>query len=234
MGKHKLKRFAEIDTFKNVLQFGLTNKINFEHKGKWAVDFFKNNNPIVLELACGKGEYALGLAQINPDRNYIGIDMKGNRIWKGAKTAIEQNLNHVAFLRTYIEWLDEFFAEGEVEEIWITFSDPFLSTTKAQKRLTSPRYLEIYSKILKNGATVNLKTDDDTLYQYTLDVLEGKEAIEKYPCDVSKFKLQESRNDIYNDGKEVNEALQIKTYYEQKHLQIGKKIKYVKMQFQQK
>ncbi|MEY4876619.1 MAG: tRNA ((46)-N7)-methyltransferase TrmB, partial [Bacteroidota bacterium] len=200
--------------------------------GKWATDYFKNNNPIVLELACGKGEYALGLAQINADRNYIGIDMKGNRIWKGAKTAIEQNLNQVAFLRTYIEWLDEFFAEGEVDEIWITFSDPFLSTTKAQKRLTSPRYLAIYAKVLKHGATLNLKTDDDTLYQYTLDVLAGKEAIEKYPCDVSKFKLIESRNDIYNDGKEVNEALQIKTYYEQKHLQIGKKIKYVKMQFQ--
>ncbi|MEN9522323.1 MAG: tRNA ((46)-N7)-methyltransferase TrmB [Bacteroidota bacterium] len=232
MGKHKLKRFAELETFKNVMQFGLTNKINFTHKGKWATDYFKNHNPIVLELACGKGEYALGLAQINPNKNYIGIDMKGNRIWKGAKTAIEQNMNHVAFLRTYIEWLHEFFAEGEVEEIWITFSDPFLSTTKAQKRLTSPRYLEIYSKILKPGSTINLKTDDDTLFQYTLDVLEGKEAIEKYPCDVSRFKLQESRNDIYNDGKAVNEALQIKTYYEQKHLQIGKKIKYVKMQFQ--
>lgn len=232
MAKHKLKRFAELSTFKNVMQFGLTNKINFTYKGKWASDYFKNNNPVVLELACGKGEYALGLAQINPESNYIGIDMKGNRIWKGAKIALENNWNHVAFLRTYIEWVDEFFAEGEVDEIWITFSDPFLSTTKAQKRLTSPRYLKVYSKILKSGATVNLKTDDDTLYQYTLDVLNGTETIEKYPCDVSEFKILESRNDIYNDGNEVNEALQIKTYYEQKHLQAGKKIKYVKIQYQ--
>ena len=245
MGKNKLKQFADIKTFKNVVEFELSSfekfsnlsttidediaepKSDFRLKGKWAADFFNNENPIVLELACGKGEYAIGLAQLFPDKNFIGIDVKGNRIWNGAKSAMDKCLNNVAFLRTYIEWLPDFFATDEVSEIWITFCDPYLSTTKAHKRLTSPRFLNLYKQALKKGGTINVKIDDETLYQYTLDALVGKETIEKYPCDVNVFELLENRNDIYNDGKPLPEALHIKTYYEKKHLEKGKKIKYI-------
>ena len=227
MSKNKLQQFADLDTFKNVLQYGLLQKTNFPFKGKWAKEYFKNENPLVLELACGKGEYAIGLAEINPNRNYIGVEIKGNRIWTGSKNATDKGLQQVVFLRTEIEWLADFFADGEVSEIWITFCDPYLSTTKAHKRLTSPRFLNLYKQALKKGGTINVKIDDETLYQYTLDALVGKETIEKYPCDVNVFELLENRNDIYNDGKPLPEALHIKTYYEKKHLEKGKKIKYI-------
>jgi tRNA (guanine-N7-)-methyltransferase len=231
MGKHKLERFAEIGTFKNVMQFDVSSKSEFNMKGRWAADYFSNNRPIVLELACGKGEYAVGLAQLDSSKNFIGIDMKGNRIWRGAKTAIEKNLTQVAFIRTYIDWLNEFFEEGEVDEIWITFSDPFLSSTKIHKRLTSPRFLNLYQKVLKKGGIINLKTDDETLYQYTLDVINGIEVLDKYPCNVTPFKILENRNNIYADGIENNAALNIKTHYENTHLQKGLTIKYIKIQY---
>ncbi len=227
MGKNKLKQFAELDTFSNAMQFGLHKKADFKLKGKWASEYFKNKHPIVLELACGKGEYAVGMARLHSDKNFIGIDIKGNRIWRGAKTALEEKLHHVAFLRTNIEWLTDFFADGEVSEIWITFSDPFLSSSKAHKRLSSTRFLDLYHQVLPSGGQVHLKTDDETLYQYTLDVLSGVEKNNKWEFDVNQFKLISARNDIYNDGGEVPDVLNIKTYYEKKHLAKGKKIKYV-------
>ncbi len=229
MGKNKLKHYNEVATFSNVLQFSSLQKEQFPYKGKWNTDYFKNNNPIVLELACGKGEYTIGLAQQFPNTNFIGIDVKGARIWRGAKTALEQQLNHVAFLRIMIEWLTDFFAEQEVSEIWITFADPYLSSSKDHKRLTSTKFLNLYRQVLKPGGFVHLKTDDDTLYQFTLDVLNAEVNDEKYPLDTKHFfELVEHNNDIYKDGLSSNPLLNIRTYYESKHLANGKKIKYVK------
>ena len=163
MGKDKLKRFAEIETFSNVLQLD-AGKV---YKGNWGANFFKNNNPVVLELACGKGEYTVNLAQMFPGKNFIGIDYKGNRIWRGAKTAIEDGVPNVAFLRMQIETLIEYFAPGEVDEIWITFPDPQPQLSREKKRLTSPRFLNMYQIVLKPGGAINLKTDNDGFYAYS-------------------------------------------------------------------
>lgn len=168
MGKDKLKRFAEIDTFSNVLQLDAGKPF----KGEWSKGFFKNNNPAVLELACGKGEYTVNLATLFPDKNFIGIDYKGNRIWRGAKTALEENVPNVAFLRIQIENLLDYFAPGEIDEIWITFPDPQPQLSREKKRLTSPRFLDKYIEILKPGGCVNLKTDNDGLHAYTAEKIE--------------------------------------------------------------
>ncbi|RZA00586.1 MAG: tRNA (guanosine(46)-N7)-methyltransferase TrmB [Sphingobacteriaceae bacterium] len=215
MGKDKLRRFAEIETFSNVLQIDAGKP----YKGQWSTGFFKNSNPVVLELACGKGEYTVNLAQMFPNKNFIGIDYKGNRIWRGAKTAIEEGVNNVAFLRMQIENLVEYFAPGEVDEIWITFPDPQPQLSREKKRLTSPRFLNMYQQVLKEGGFVNLKTDNDGLYEYTAD----KIAELKLPLHINTA-------DLY-DSEFADEVLSIKTYYEKKYLKDNKNINYLKFSF---
>lgn len=216
MGKDKLRRFAEIETFSNVLQLDAGKP----YKGQWSKDFFKNDNPVVLELACGKGEYTVNLAMMFPDKNFIGIDYKGNRIWRGAKTAIEDGVPNVAFIRMQIETLTEFFAPGEVDEIWITFPDPQPQLSREKKRLTSPRFLNMYKEVLKPGGCINLKTDNDEFYEYTA----GK---------VKELNLKEHINtaDLYH-SEYADEVLSIKTYYEKKYLKDNKNINYIKFSFE--
>jgi tRNA (guanine-N7-)-methyltransferase len=164
MAQKKLKRFGEIKTFSNVLEYPEN------IKGKWC-EFFQNKNPIVLELACGKGEYAIGLAQLYPQKNFIGVDIKGNRLWVGAKFALKNNLGNVVFLRTQIDKINQYFFKDEVDEIWITFPDPQLRLSKAKKRLTHPKFLRLYLQILKPGGKIHLKTDSPDLYHFTKSVI---------------------------------------------------------------
>jgi tRNA (guanine-N7-)-methyltransferase len=216
VGKDKLRRFAEIETFDNVLQLDAGKP----YKGEWSKTFFKNDNPVVLELACGKGEYTVNLAVMFPDKNFIGIDYKGNRIWRGAKTAIEDGVKNVAFIRMQIETLTEFFAPGEVDEIWITFPDPQPQLSREKKRLTSPRFLNMYIEVLKPGGCVNLKTDNDGFYAYTAE-------------KIKELDLKEHINtaDLYH-SEFADEVLSIKTYYEKKYLKDNKNINYLKFSFQ--
>jgi len=216
MGKDKLRRFAEIETFSNVLQLDAGKP----YKGEWSKTFFKNDNPVVLELACGKGEYTVNLAVLFPDKNFIGIDYKGNRIWRGAKTALEDGVDNVAFIRMQIETLTEFFAPGEIDEIWITFPDPQPQLSREKKRLTSPRFLNMYIEALKPGGCVNLKTDNDGFYTYTAE-------------KIKELKLKEHINtaDLYK-SEYADEVLSIKTYYEKKYLKDNKNINYLKFSFQ--
>jgi len=222
--KNKLKKFAEVFSFPNVYenfdpknpQLIGQNGTKVDLRSKWKTEHFKNDNPITLELACGGGEYTLGLAQMYPDRNFIGVDIKGARIWKGAKKALENNLENVAFLRTRIEQIAEFFDKEEVDEIWITFPDPYLKKSKKNKRLTSSRFINEYRKVLKLGGRVNLKTDEPNLYQFTLETLVEDEHTE----------VLYHNQDIYSDPLYIPE-LEIKTYYERMHLENKKTIKYV-------
>ena len=195
MGQKKLKRFAELLTFPNVLQYpeGMA--------GKWSAHF-KNENPIILELACGKGEYAVGLAEMQQEKNYIGVDLKGNRIWVGAKKALNTGLNNVAFLRTQIDRIAEYFGPGEVEEIWLTFPDPQLRFSRAKKRLTHPKFLRFYQKIMKPGGIIHLKTDSPALYNFTLQVIR-----------LYELEMLADLDDVYAQP-ELNPVLQIKTHYE--------------------
>ncbi|MEO6131713.1 MAG: tRNA (guanosine(46)-N7)-methyltransferase TrmB, partial [Saprospiraceae bacterium] len=175
--KSKLKRFAEVSTFPNVYEIDPAHEsfisnaegISRDLRGNWSAGHFKNDHPVILELACGKGEYTIALAKERQDQNYIGVDIKGARMWNGARTAIESSMTNVAFLRTRIEFIDRFFAPGEIAEIWITFPDPFEG--KITRRLTSPPFIERYRKILKHGGIMHLKTDSLLLYQFTLDVI---------------------------------------------------------------
>ncbi|RFZ92383.1 tRNA (guanosine(46)-N7)-methyltransferase TrmB [Mucilaginibacter conchicola] len=215
MGKDKLRRFAEIETFDNVIQL----EAGQPYKGKWAPDFFKNQNPVVLELACGKGEYTVNLARMFPEKNFIGIDYKGNRIWRGAKTAIEDGVPNVGFLRIQIENLLDYFAPGEVDEIWITFPDPQPQLSREKKRLTSPRFLDKYKELLKPGGFVNLKTDNDGLHAYTAEKIEEL-----------GLKLAVRTEDLYHSPY-ADEVLSIKTYYEKKYLAHSKNINYLKFSF---
>jgi tRNA (guanine-N7-)-methyltransferase len=208
MGQKKLIRFKAIGNYANVLE----KPENI--KGKWKV-FFKNDNPITLELACGKGEYSVGLGELHKDRNFIGVDIKGNRIYTGAKKALAQKLDNVAFLRIEIGQITDYFAEGEVSEIWIIFPDPFLRESKAKNRLTHTRFLNLYQHILKKGATVNLKTDSKELYDFTLEM------IQEHGCAI-----HENIADVYGKGKAVG-ALGIQTFYEQMHLAEGRTIYFV-------
>ncbi len=208
MAQKKLKRFAEIKEFQNVLEYPES------IAGKWN-NFFKNNFPIVLELACGKGEYTTGLAQLYPQKNFIGIDIKGNRLWVGAKYALENKLNNVAFLRTQIHKIDSYFSKDEVEEIWITFPDPQLRISKAKKRLTYPRYLNLYKNILKEDGKIHLKTDSPGLYNFT------KKVIELYGLT-----LIDDVDDLYQSQK-ISAELNIKTYYESLDISQSKKIFYL-------
>ena len=173
MGKDKLKKFAENKTFRCLVQPEFDEIFGKDHplKGRWHADFFRNDRPIVLELGCGKGEYTVALAVDDPARNYIGVDIKGARMWRGAKTATEQGMDNVGFLRTRIEFITSFFAPGEVSELWITFPDPQLKTRRAKKRLTAPPFLACYAQLLAPGGWINLKTDSQHLYRYTGEVI---------------------------------------------------------------
>lgn len=215
MGKDKLRRFAEIDTFSNVLQLDAGKPF----KGQWNTGFFKNSNPVVLELACGKGEYTVNLATLFPGKNFIGIDYKGNRIWRGAKTALEDGVDNVGFLRIQIETLIAYFAPGEVDEIWITFPDPQPQLSREKKRLTSTRFLDMYRVILKPGGFVNLKTDNDDLHAYTIEKIAD-----------TALNLHVKTEDLYH-SEHANEVLSIKTYYEKKYLKHNKNINYLKFSF---
>ena len=215
MGKDKLRRFAEITAFKNVIELEDGKSL----KSLWAKEHFKNNNPVVLELGCGKGEYTVNLAQLFPDINFIGLDYKGNRIWRGAKTALDDGINNVAFLRIQIENLVDYFAENEVATIWITFPDPQPQVSREKKRLTSPRFLSMYKMILEDGGSVHLKTDSDSLYLHTLQTMSE-----------SGFELQINTTDLYN-SEYADEVLSIKTYYEKKYLAVKKNINYLKFNF---
>ena len=208
MGQKKLLRFAELNTFPNVLQFPK------EMQGQWK-NFFKNSNPITLELACGKGEYAVGLGQLFPRRNFIGVDLKGNRIWVGAKKALQNNLSNVAFLRTEIDQLPEYFGRNEVEEIWITFPDPQLRMSKAKKRLTHPKFLRLYQPFLVPGALIHLKTDSPDLYAFT------KKVIDLYGCVIKK-----DSDDIYKE-EVIADELKIRTHYESLDISGSNRIHYL-------
>ncbi|MBE2289998.1 MAG: tRNA (guanosine(46)-N7)-methyltransferase TrmB [Chitinophagaceae bacterium] len=203
MGHKKLVKFQAIETYKNVLQYPEN------MKGNWN-KFFNNDNPITLELACGKGEYSVGLGREHRNRNFIGVDIKGNRIYRGATTALQEGLDNIAFLRIHIGQITNYFAVQEVEEIWIIFPDPFLK--KESNRLTHPRYLFLYQQLLKPGARINLKTDSKELYDFTLEVIEAQ------GCPV-----HENIADVY--GKGLNKGpLAIQTFYEKMHLADGRTI----------
>ena len=218
--KNKLKRFKENLNFTNLFQPTRDDLIekNFELRGKWN-SFFKNDNPIVLELGCGKGEYTTELAKLNPNKNYIGIDIKGARIWKGAKESIQNNLNNVCFIRTQIELIDKIFFKQEISEIWITFPDPQQKIQRKKHRLTNAVFMSMYKKILKKGGVVNLKTDSEFLHGYTLGIIEGMGIDPIF-----------SNHDIYSNNKAPKEALDIKTFYEKKFID-SKKITFLKFKF---
>ena len=208
MGQKKLIRFEELKSFSNVLQYPK------DIAGNWK-PFFKNHNFITLELACGKGEYAVGLGQLFPNRNFIGIDLKGNRLWVGAKKALQNNLSNVAFLRTKIDQIAEYFAKDEVAEIWITFPDPQLRMSKAKKRLTHPKFLRLYQQFLTPGGLIHLKTDSPDLYSFS------KTVIELYGC-----KLHKDENNVFEQEK-VAEVLKIKTHYESLDIAGSSRIHYL-------
>ncbi len=217
MGKNKLARWAEIKTFGNVIEPDNIFAREQPHplKGLWKQNYFMNNNPITVELGCGKGEYTVGLAEKMPYKNFIGIDIKGARIWKGAKSAFEKKLTNVLFIRTRIEFITSFFAEDEVDEIWLTFPDPHEKRRSVNRRLTSPPFLNKYRTFLKDRGLIHLKTDNYLLYEYTL-------------CLVSKNALETlaSSTDIYSDYP-GDEILTLKTFYEEGFLKEGKKIHYL-------
>lgn len=215
MGKNKLKKFAEMETFSCVFQypFAVVKENGFPMKGKWNEMYFHNNNPIVLELGCGKGEYAVGLGKKFPDKNYIGVDIKGARMWTGAKMVEKEHISNVAFLRTSIELIDNFFNPGEVDEIWITFPDPQMKN--ANKRLTGTRFLRNYRKILAPNGIVHLKTDSPFLYTYTRELTRS-----------NNLSTIVDTSDLYASGL-ANDILEIKTHYENQWLQRGLTIKYI-------
>ena len=213
MPRKKLKRFAELSKFDNVFEDPP------DWRGRWSRECFGNNNPITLELACGKGEYTLGLAQRYPDRNFIGIDRKGERIWRGASTALDQNLKNVIFLRSDIEQIIHLFDKNEISEIWITFPDPYPKQGKALKRLTSPRLLNIYRNVLKSNGIIHLKTDDEDLFDYTIGILKAEGCI-----------VHSVNRDLYKQSIS-DELLALKTTYEKRHLEAGRTIKYLRFGF---
>lgn len=223
MAKKKLIRFGEMENFPNVLQASLDEVLNKDHhfKGKWKSEVFKNENPIILELACGKGEYTVGMAAIFPEKNFIGIDIKGARIWYGAKEALDSNLDNVRFVRTRIDFINSFFAKNEIDEIWITFPDPQPQKNRARKRLTNKIFIERYRQILPEKGIVNLKTDSDFFFDFT------KEQVSEH-----KYKVLRLIEDVYNDSQieseEEKKVLRIKTHYEQLFAAKGHRIKYIR------
>jgi tRNA (guanine-N7-)-methyltransferase len=223
--KNKLGRFAETRTYHNIYQNFDPKDPKLTHqdleivdiKGKWAMQHFGNSNPVVLELACGRGEYTVALAKTYPDKNFIGVDVKGARMWEGATQAIKENIDNAAFLRTRIEQINLFIDTQEISEIWITFPDPFLRESKENKRLTSSRFLDLYKPILKPGAIIHLKTDDVTLYEFTLLTL----------MEYHTAEILYQNNDIYATDL-IFPELKHKTYYERSHLANGRTIKYLR------
>ncbi len=218
MGKNKLARWAEMEQMDFVIQPAFDNvyKKDFFLKGYWGKDFFHNDHPIVLELGCGKGEYTVGLAERFPDKNFIGMDIKGARMWRGAVTARDKRLKNVAFLRTRIEFLQSFFSKHEISEIWITFPDPQPGKRREKKRLTHRQFLEIYQTILKTGGVIHLKTDNTDFYEYTLEVIR-----------LNHFSIEEYTTDLYGK-KKTDVIFEIKTFYESKFLEQGKPICYLR------
>ncbi len=216
MGKGKLKRFQENDTFTNVFQpnFNELFNTNYSMKGKWRSEYFKNNNPLSLELGCGKGEYTVALAQQNKDINYIGIDIKGARLWRGAKTAYEHGMKNVAFIRASIDLIPSIFDKDEVNEIWLTFSDP--QPKKIKKRLSSSNFLNKYRKFIKQNGIIHIKTDNKMLYEYSYAL-----ALE------NNFKIIHNSDNVYNDKNLPPEITSIQTFYEKQFLEKGSNIHYL-------
>jgi len=217
VGKNKLRKFSEMENFKNVVQpetYHLTDDISL--KGTWNKNFFKNENPIVLELGCGKGEYSVSLAERYPEKNFIGIDIKGNRMWKGATDSIKMGLENIAFLRIRIENIEKCFSENEISEIWITFPDPQIKKRREKKRLTHPMFLKKYSSFLQKEGIINLKTDSQFLYGYTLGIIEGH-----------KHKLLDCVEDIYGVH-QLRKDMDVKTHYEKIYLEKETPIAYTK------
>jgi len=217
VGKGKLKKFQENATFDHVIEPDVKGHLAFDHplKGNWNRNFFKNSHSIVVELGCGKGEYTVALARLYPDKNFIGVDIKGARIWKGAKTSLEEKLTNVAFLRTRIELINAFFAQNEVSEIWITFPDPQKKAKRAKKRLTSSGFLNRYQQFLSEGGLVHLKTDSTFLYEYTLHLVQFNE-----------LEIIKHSPDLYKEAW-TDEILSIQTHYEKLHIDDGNNINYL-------
>jgi tRNA (guanine-N7-)-methyltransferase len=213
--KRKQERFRIIEERNNVIE--PSKELYKTIKGNWRKEYFKNDNPITLELACGRGEYTIGLAKLFPDRNFIGVDIKGERIWKGSTQAVEENLPNVAFLRTHILMIENFLVEHEVDEIWITFPDPRPKKRDIKRRLTSPRYIDLYKRLAKSGSYIRLKTDSTLLYEYTLEELAPRKDIDDY-----RF-----TNDLYQSDLRP-ECFDIKTKYENEFASKGEKIKYLR------
>ena len=217
--KNKLKRFKENLTFKNVIQPSREILVdnNFEYKGKWNNLFFKNNNPITIELGCGKGEYSIELAKLNPEKNFIGIDIKGARFWRGAKTATDEGLNNIAFIRSQIELIDKIFSKEEVSEIWITFPDPQIKFKREKHRLINLKFINLYKNILVPNGIINLKTDSEFLHGYMLGLIKSTNFLE----------LIYSNHNIYNNSGAPNDVLSIQTFYELKFLKQKKPITFI-------
>lgn len=217
--KNKLKRFKENETFANVFQptrEEVTSN-SFSLKGKWNADFFKNDHPLVLELGCGKGEYTIGLSERYPNKNFIGIDIKGARFWRGAKTAVDSGLSNVAFVRTQIELIDHIFANHEVDEIWITFPDPQIKYKRTKHRMTNADFLALYKKILKPGGVMNLKTDSEFMHGYTLGLLHG-----------AGHEVLYANHNVYENHGAPEEVTAIQTFYEKQYLEKNKAITYIR------
>lgn len=216
MAKNKLRRFEDIERFENVIECVDFKKERHEQKGKWHTAVFKNNNPIVLELACGKGEYTVGMARRDPSKNFVGVDIKGSRIWVGARQALDEGLKNVRFLRTYVDFIDRYFEKNEADEIWIIFPDPYPRKSKSRKRLTSPKFLDLYRKISKPGTTINLKTDSNLLYNYTKEIIHEQ-----------GLTLLRDIDNVYQKCADDPLLTGIQTFYEKKHLEKGKIIKFL-------
>ncbi len=217
--KNKLKRFKENETFANVFQPSREDLVehNFKMKGNWKAGFFKNDNPLVLELGCGKGEYSVALAQKYPDKNFIGIDIKGARFWRGAKTAVEESMSNVAFIRMQIELVEYAFAENEVDEIWITFPDPQIKYKRTKHRMTNESFLKRYKFILNPDGVVNLKTDSEFMHGYTLGLLHG-----------AGHEVLYANHDVYKQEGSPEEVTSIQTFYEGQYLEQNKPITYIR------
>ena len=215
MGKNKLQKFEDMSAYPHVFQypFAILQEKGFEMKGKWNELFFRNDHPIVLELGCGKGEYTVGLGKLFPMKNFIGIDIKGARMWSGAKQALEDKMTNVSFLRTHIELINHFFSSGEISEIWITFPDPQMS--KVNKRMTSTRFMRLYREILNDSGLIHLKTDSNFMFTYTNEMIKA-----------NQFPVLVQTDDLYNSHL-ADDILSIQTFYEQQWLERGLNIKYV-------
>lgn len=218
--KSKLKRFEIISNRENVIEPG--KEIFLKIKGKWNVDYFNRDKPITLELACGRGEYSVGMAKLFPDRNFIGVDKKGDRLWKGSTWAVEDQLNNVAFLRTEILFIESFIESGEMDEIWLTFPDPRPKLRDAKRRLSSSRYIDMYKNLLRPGGYFRFKTDNTDLFNFTLEELALRNDLEDY----------QFTHDLYNSNLRP-ECYDIKTRYEEMFAAKGEKIKYLRLRFKQ-